>query len=632
MTSNSDDPTVGEKAGKRDVHVIKEDQVPEVLLRRYALLGLSVLLPLLVGSLFVGCTTQTGSPRQPAAAPGYGERHDYEWTPGHMHVGVRWQPFDGRPKNNAFDAARPVIAEDSSYAQFWVSWNAAEPAEANTDYDNKMSAYLRTIEQAVDACVAEGVKVEFVFWHCPKWASISGNAGGWEARPNEFKAFAARIARHFKGRVHAYQLSHESNLKGFREDGNIDMLMSEIFTKGAQAIREVYDEAPSAPVIISTSGCSPCDACESLPGLKGSGAVAVHDFYDQLSSNKKLMKAVDALNLNVSDHFDGYGNMEGSYVPTVWANYDLVRRKLDERNYPGKKVMAAESWVVWDDAKNAMDVNGDGLKNEVDAYSKTLTIMGKCLERGLNTMNLPWSDNSSGWAMGLTKRRDYNGRIKALRPDIVIPSSDGGADVVTQKIVVQGKDDSFKVKDGSEDVFTIDDYINPADPNHLHYYIWKWFGQIAGGADEVIRHAMAGEIGNDITVWGLGYTGSERYRLSSFNRTKDRFTVLIYSSGASGTLWTKVAIPSTIQNGTSYNNKHSRCDFRGEGFADGDLYYTRTVSKDISMEDGSDVNRTEAKTKPTAVVDGTLAVTIGRMNKFTKIEFIRAPIEGQDAK
>lgn len=120
------------------------------------------------------------------------------------------------------------------------------------------------------------------------------------------------------------------------------------------------------------------------------------------------MKLIDALNLNVSDHFDGYGNMDGNYIPSSWGNYDLVRNKLDANNYRNIKVISSESWNVWDDSRHAMDVNGDGLKNEKDAYSKVVTIMGQCLERGLNTMNLPWSDNSSGWAMGLTKRRDYS--------------------------------------------------------------------------------------------------------------------------------------------------------------------------------------------------------------------------------
>ena len=51
-----------------------------------------------------------------------GQLQNYVWTRDHMHVGVRWQPFFGRPLANAYDAKRPVISVASSYAQFWVSW------------------------------------------------------------------------------------------------------------------------------------------------------------------------------------------------------------------------------------------------------------------------------------------------------------------------------------------------------------------------------------------------------------------------------------------------------------------------------------------------------------------------------
>jgi hypothetical protein len=547
---------------------------------------------------------------------------DYAWTTDHMQVGVRWQPF-GRPVNDAYDATRPVISEDSSYAQFWVAWTAAEPTEAHTDYENNMSGYLKTIEQAVDASIAEGLKVEFVFWHCPAWASVSGKAGGVRPKDDYRAAFLHRIATHFKGRVHAYQLAHEANLRKFLDDGNVDILMEEFFIKGARAIRDVYGDEP---VIISTAGCSPSDAVEVLPGFKAKGAAAIHEFYERQAASDELMSLVDALNLNVSDHFDGTGNSDGSYIPSVWANYDVARRKLDEAGRPEIKVMAAESWVVWDGANNAMDYNGDGLKNEQDAYDKTLTILGRCMERGLNTLNLPWSDNTSGWAMGLTKRRDYNGRVKQLRPDLVVPATDGGPDVVTRKIALRGGDDNFTIEDavageGADYVYTIDDYINPPDPNHLHYYIWKWFAQISGGSDEVIRHAVAGEVGNDISVWGLGFTGNERYRLSSYNRTRKSFRVLIYSSGATGKLWSIVKIPARIQDGALYNNDGSKIDFRGEGFPDGAKFTARIVTKDINREDGSDVGVSVQQAAPAVVEDGMLKVTMGLMNKFTMIDF-----------
>ena len=562
----------------------------------------------------------------PESAGGRG----YEWTTDHMQVGVRWQPFAGFPANNAYDAKRPVITRESGYAQFWVNWAAVEPEKKNTDYSGHMSPELRAIEQAVDACVANGLKVELVFWHCPAWASASGQAGGWKPKPDEFKKFATRMARHFKSRVDSYQLYHEANQKAMMQDGHIDEMMKEIFVKGAQAIRKVYKEAPARSVLISTSGISPCEACPALGGLKGTGAVAALDFYDRLIANKKLMSLVDALNMNVSDHYDGYGSMDGSLIPSVWANYDIVRRKLDAAGYRNKKILASESWVVWDNGPSAVDANGDGAVNEQDAYAKTVTILGRCLERGLNTINLPWSDNSSGWAMGLTKRRDYNGRIKKLRPDLVIPASDGGADIVTRKINPQGTDRTFTIHDGEETVFTEANYIDPSNPNHLHHSIWRWYGRIAGGTEQVIRHALAGEVGNNIGVVGLGFTGSERYRIASYNRTQKKFTVLLYASGATGKSWAIVRIPAKIQDGAMYNNKYSKTDFRGEGFEEGERFDVRIETKGIDKKTGADVGVRILKKHGLTVKDGMLEAPIESLNKFTTITFTRS--KAADAK
>ena len=547
--------------------------------------------------------------------------HDYVWTRDHMHVGVRWQPFIGRPQANAYDATRPVIATDSSYVQFWASWSAIEPTEANTDYINNPSPGLRAIEKAVDVCNQRGLKVEFVFFHCPKWATESGKAGGYKPKEGLFEGYAKRIATHFKEKVHAWQLSHEANLQGLMKDADIDFIINDILLKGAQTIRAVYDAEPAVPVIISTTGMSPCAPCPAMKGLDAGGGQGVNQFYDRMITHPQLMQAVDALNLNVSDHGNGYGRID-DLIPSVWDQYDLAREKLDAANLRSKSVLSAESWIVWDDADNAHDVNGDGVKDEKDAYLKAVKIIGQCLQRGLNTINLPWSDNSSSWAMGLTKRRDYNGRVRELNPDIVIAANDGGPDVVTRKLGLRGPDDTFKIVDGSGHVFTIDQYINPPDPNHLHYYIWRWYAQIACSTDEVIRHAVAGERGNDIIVTGDAFAGDDRFRIASFNRTRKQFIVLVYASGADGRTSATVSIPATIQSGRHYNNETSRVDFRGEGFSEGDVYFARVITKDISIDDGADVDAVYAQSDDAKVSNGTLTVNVPNMNRFTAIEFV----------
>jgi len=546
----------------------------------------------------------------------------YQWTVDHMQVGVRWQPFVGRPENNAYDAQRQIIARDSSYVQFWMAWSALEPTEANTDYLKQPSGYLQAIEQAVNACKDYEIKVEFVFFHCPAWASESGVSGGQRPKIGAFPAFVNRIAKHFKGRVDSYQLSHEVNNQGMMKGADVDFLIKEIFINGARAVRQVYEQDPKLPVLISTSGMSPCENCGQMKGLAAKGGRGVNELYDRYIASHDLMRGVDALNLNVSDQNDGYGGMDGSFVSSVWGNYELVRNKLDIAGYHHKSVLSAESWVSWDDGGSAVDVNGDGIKNEKDAFFRTLTIIGNCMERGLNTMQLPWSDNSSGWAMGLTKRRDYNGRIAKIAPELVIPASDGGPGIVTQKIGLAGNDEGFQIRPLEGNVFTVDDYINPPDPNHLHYYIWRWFSQIAAGPNEVIRHAVAGEVGNDIAVTGSGFTGNERYRIASYNRTEKSFRVLVYASGANGKTFTKVSIPSTIQTGRHSNTGKGLQDFCGEGFRSGEAYRVKIITKNISDEDGSDIHQATLNSETKIVEDGVLTATIVGARQFTLIDFI----------
>ena len=156
----------------------------------------------------------------------------------------------------------------------------------------------------------------------------------------------------------------------------------------------------------------------------------------------------------------------------------------------------------------------------------------------------------------------------------------------------------------------------------MHYYVWRWYAQIAGGSDEVIRHAIAGERGNDVTTFGNGVSGNEQYKVSSYNRTKKSFTVLLYLSGGAGTGFVEVSIPSVIKDGQYYNNEFSKTDFRGEGFKNGAKYKARVVTKDINRTTGADEKVSIQESKESIVANGKLTFRVGAVRKFTTIEFL----------
>ena len=137
----------------------------------------------------------------------------------------------------------------------------------------------------------------------------------------------------------------------------------------------------------------------------------------------------------------------------------------------------------------------------------------------------------------------------------------------------------------------------------------------------MIRHAIAGERGNDITASGNGLTGSEQFKISSYNRTNKSFTVLVYASGAAGRGSLEVSIPSTIQDGKYYNNQYSTIDFRGEGLNEGMSYSVRSVTKDIDPTNGADRNLSTQEKKGLIVKDGKLTFRAGANRQFTKFEF-----------
>jgi hypothetical protein len=614
-----------------------------------------VLLPLAAALLSAACTTP--GPRAVTRA---------DWTSDHVMIGVRWQPSVDMRGAEAQAQADYAVRENpavriSDFVYIWCFWETVErPGVGRIPQSNVYwDGMLANIKRAHDA----GLKVHLVLAFTPTWAFYGEDTNNLKTAaqymaehdhtphhnqvprdPGYFADFCRRLATEVVDLVGGYDLWHESNLDGhwrYKFSGGRTNQVESDFAEqmecmrlGAEAIREVYAKA-GRHVELSYSGTSPCGGCTSVPGLATQAADRVRSFYDQIIANPPLLKVIDNVALNVSDVGNGFGSIDpGESIGSAWNQFLIMRRKLDAAGLQGKGITAGESWIGWDDGPGGIDLNGDGMKNEVDAAFKTIRGLGNMMHYGLNEMNLPWEDNSSGWAMGLTKQRDLTGLLaqKGLRtvPNTFGPYADPAHPIVFDKYQ-PGTFTVLKNWDGA--------YAQTNDPVHLHFYFFNWFARLSAGRDEAVRHALSPEVEprkkNRLVVIGtarpdadasylpgVSPTNHEVLCASSWNRTRQEFVVLVYSPGETGTGTITVRLPSTIQTGTWYNNRHSELDFRGEGIPAGKPFIARWETKNISYANGQD-EHSATGTAGGRTTAGAITVEVPAARKFTTV-WIRA--------
>jgi hypothetical protein len=367
----------------------------------------------------------------------------------------------------------------------------------------------------------------------------------------------------------------------------------------ARAIRD-YEKETGDKKIVSTAGLSPSRNCK--------------EWYDVQLKSDELMGMIDNFALNLSDFNNGWGGGLLTWVGSVWSQMEYMDKRLHEEGYSEKGLVAAESWICWDGRKTPHEHEGSG-----DTVESTLRIFGECLQRGLTLANLPWADNNSAWSMGLTKRLDYNGRL-ALLGENLNPNFTGGPPIATRKLNLIGSDDKFIIQN---DVPAIArnkfgaPYAVPDDPNHTHYYIWRWYAQLSAGQNECIHHAIAGEEGNDIHLTGA--KEEDYLRMSSYDRTDNRFIVLLARRKANKDPEDlTVTIPAKIQKGKRYNRDGK---FSGGGFREGEDVRIKWTTEDIEPKTGYRQNKKSGETDLLQVKDGKLIFSLPEAHRLTSIVF-----------
>jgi len=524
----------------------------------------------------------------------------YEATKNHLHVGFRWQPYESRPKSSVADIERE-IGSIASYASFWFMSLHTLPKEKNLDFKNYPSKEALAIRHAVKLCKRKGIKTELVLWQVPLWMNGGTSYADFNKVPPDEQAIYDMVkatVAWFGEDVDYYSIFHEANHPKYWE-GTWDELIELFMLPAARAIRD-YSEETGDKKIVSTAGLSPSRNCKK--------------WYDIQLDYPELMGLIDNFAINLSDFNNGWGGGLLTWVSSVWDQLDYMDQRLKEEGYDDKGLVAAESWICWDGERTPHGPEGSG-----DTVESTLRLFGECIQRGLSLTNLPWSDNHSAWSMGLTKRLDYNGQLAVLGEKLN-PNFTGGAAIATRKLNLIGNDNKLVIKNNSPSFNGSDfgaPYAVPDDPNHTHYYIWRWYAQLSAGQNECIHHAIAGEEGNDITI-----TGTEEdklMRMSSYDRTAKRFIVLLAkreAKEAPNNL--TISIPATIQIGARYNQDKK---FTGEGFSEGEQILVRWITEDVEAKTGYRKNVQSGNSSLVVVTDGLLTVSLPDTRRLTSLVF-----------
>ena len=266
-----------------------------------------------------------------------------------------------------------------------------------------------------------------------------------------------------------------------------------------------------------------------------------------------------------------------------------------------RKILSSESWIVRDGAGTNTDANGvckrttrclrqNGHDIRKNARTRTQHRQHACDNRAVGR----WASSSASITTADQETAARMGR----------PSNDGGPDAVTRtKPAGQPGRKLQPVEVDPATPFTEKITLTQATPT-ICIITLEVYSQLAGGRTK--SSACHCQDGNDLTGSGPGLR-HEQYKLSSYNRTK-RNSSKILRRRCRRNFLRQGHSSSTIQDGKYYNNEFRPRTF-GRRFKDGQNYQARIVTKDISRDNGSDLNRREEITKLATVTNGQLTKT-----------------------
>lgn len=137
--------------------------------------------------------------------------------------------------------------------------------------------YVRKSDLAVNQARAHGLHVLAMLWSTPKWANGNKTRNVGPSDPAQYARFAGWAAKHFAGRVEAWEMWNEPNLNGFWAGKNPAR-----YAALARAAYPAIKEAdPAATVVLAGIAYNDTDYLKALynDGIRGSfDVLATHPY------------------------------------------------------------------------------------------------------------------------------------------------------------------------------------------------------------------------------------------------------------------------------------------------------------------------------------------------------------------
>ena len=309
--------------------------------------------------------------------------------------------------------------------RFWdayAAWPNLEPEKGKWNF--------QFTDKYVDAAEAHHVQVLFPIALSPAWASArpqekSAYSPGNAAEPkdiNDWRNYVRTVATRYKGRVHAYEIWNEPNLKGFYSGSTAQLV--QLASVAYQTLKEIDQEnIICSPAFTGASGLPLFDQYLQAGGGKYADVIGYHlyvnpappeDMVPLTQQVEAVMSKHGVRNKQLWDTETGWAiqNTQSEVKPAPGKGFNSVVLSLDQASaYVARTYILAWAmdvsrlyWYSWDNKIMGLtEEDGKTLKPPAHAYAE--------VEKWLvgARMNSCASDASWTWTSEISRDGGYHG-------------------------------------------------------------------------------------------------------------------------------------------------------------------------------------------------------------------------------